>query len=252
MDALHFTTIIYFPGKDLYHTVYCWSLDGRLQYLEGGHIPVFVVGLLFAVASLPFMLTLLCIQHIGRFSNWPFCSWIHKLKPFFDTFTGPLTDRGRFWVGLLLFARLFILSAYSFNEGNSIIIVMGITVLVCFILLFVAIVLPEGIYKSHTLNVLEYFFLINTGVLFLLSICGLYYGKALARAYMTATSAAISFVIFVIVLAHHILTRLGFKNYVLRCWMRLLPLRFCKTENSAMANFGGEDDPLLRDVAREN
>ena len=248
MGALHFTTIDYLPGKE-HLTVFHWSLDGHLQYLHDGHLLVFVVGLTFALTSLPFLAILLCIKHIGRFSNWPLCSWIHRLKPFFDSYTGPFTDRGRFWVGLLLLARLLVLGAYSFNRANSDLLIMAVTVLVCFLLLFVAVFLPKGIYKKHTLNTLEYFFLVNLGLLFLVAICTVHYNDVTTRKYAVNISTGLSLVVFVSVLVYHLEAKLtclrSLKRYVLQ--------RFRRGRYSAMESppydyhrLDSETDPLLR------
>lgn len=227
MDAMHYT-VLYLPpqGEKLYH----WSLDGRLGYLQGRHRVVFVLGMVFALASFPFALTLLCIQQVGRIPvSWPVLGRIHRLKPFFDSYTGPCTDRGRFWTGLLLLVRIFILAVYSFDKANSSdILILAITVLFCFVLLFVAVTLPGGgVYSGrhgYWLNVLEYFFLVNLGLLFLAVLCSMHYKSRSIRVYVVRLSIGASFAVFLLVVAYHLLARLGYLGTLARLRSRLANL----------------------------
>lgn len=165
MEALHFTPVYYLSKNASVQYSVHWTSDGRLRYLEGKHTVIFLIGAAFAMGGLPFMLTLLCIQKIGLLSSWPCFCWVHRLKPFFDSFTGPFTDRGRCWVGFLLLIRILIMGVYSFKWDNSNNAVMATTILVCFILLFIGGIFPKGLYKKRALNLLENFFIVNLGFL---------------------------------------------------------------------------------------
>ena len=66
-----------------------WSLDGNVEYLEGKHIPLFVVALGFGLVTLPYAVVLFLIQWLQKGSYNCLCSWVVRLKPLFDAYTGP-------------------------------------------------------------------------------------------------------------------------------------------------------------------
>ena len=82
-----------------------WLEDGNIEYFGKKHLALFGFGVLFGAMSLPFALVLLCIKSLYRVSHRRPFRWIQRLKPFLDAFTGPHTDHGRFWPGLLLLVR---------------------------------------------------------------------------------------------------------------------------------------------------
>ena len=147
-----------------------WILDGNIAYLKDiKHIILFVISLFFLAFTLPFSFSLLCLKFVYSLSN--ICgvlSWINKLKPFFDTYTGPYKDKARFWTGLLLLVRILLLFFYAIDyTDRNIPHLVGI--IVCLLLISTMMIL-NGVYKSHSLNLLEYFFICNILVLFLTKI----------------------------------------------------------------------------------
>lgn len=208
VESLHFSPVHYLSQNGTVEYSLHWTTDGRLRYLEGKHAVVFFVGATFAVGALPCMLTLLCIQKIGLVSNWPSFCWVYRLKPFFDAFTGPFTDKGRFWVGFLLLTRIFIMALYSFNFNSSDTVVIATIVLTCFVLLLIAVLLPKGVYKKHSLNSLETFFIANLGCLFLGLFCSVYYDNETVKKYVVGISISLSFIVFVLILSRHVLVRM--------------------------------------------
>ena len=73
--------------------------------------------------------------------------------------------RDSFWTGLLLLVRaiIFILSAAN-TEGDPT-LNLGIITLTVLLLLSIALMLPQGLYGRHCLNILECCLLLNLGVL---------------------------------------------------------------------------------------
>ncbi len=146
-----------------------WIVDGNIPYLDPKrHLIPFVAAILFIMLLLPFTLSLICIRHVYSLSN--FCkvfSCIDKLKPFFDTYTGPFKDSARYWTGLLLFVRLFLLIIHTLDNINTV-IPFYIIVAVCLIL-SANMILLKGVYKRHGLNILEYFFILNICTIFLIN-----------------------------------------------------------------------------------
>ena len=143
-----------------------WILDGNIAYIEDiKHIILFVISLFFIAFTLPFAFSLLCLKFVYSLSNC--CrvfSWIDKLKPFFDTYTGPYKDKARFWTGLLLLVRISLLMVDVFDYSDDILVITA-----CLVLISTMTIL-NGVYKFHYLNVLEYFFICNIEILFLTKI----------------------------------------------------------------------------------
>jgi hypothetical protein len=250
VGSLHFTPVYYIFQNDAVETALLhWTMDGRVRYLKGKHIVVFCVGLIFVVCILPFMLTLLCIQKIGLVSNWPCFSWVYRLKPFFDSFTGPLTDRGRFWIGFLLLIRILIIAVYSFNISNSNSIVMAVIVTICFLLLLIQSLLPKGVYDNNTLNTLETFFIANLGCLFLGLFCSIHYNSTIVKTCVVSISIGLSFLVFLLIIVRHILVRM-------RCQHALEMLRFkrryYREQHSYMENEGSASHTTLHQPPYSN
>ena len=66
-----------------------WLVDGNVEYWQGKHLLLVVIGLLFGVPTILFTFTLLCIQPLQRNSHRRGLRWVATLKPFFDTYTSP-------------------------------------------------------------------------------------------------------------------------------------------------------------------
>ena len=147
-----------------------WAIDGNIPYLDPEkHLALFVIALLIILLLLPFSLILLCIKHVYYLSNYGrVFSWIDKLKPVFETFTGPFKDEARFWTGLLLFARLFLLVVNTLDYNSNRVLPFYIIISVYLLLLLVMIIL-QGVYKRHYLNLLECFFILNACLVFLIN-----------------------------------------------------------------------------------
>ena len=146
-----------------------WILDGNIPYFDPqGHLGLVVVALLLILLLLPFSISLLCIRHVYSLSNC--CrvfSRIDKLKPFFDTYTGPFKDKARFWTGLLLFVRLFLLLVHMVDYRRYI-VPYYIIIATCLFLLAIMFLL-QGVYKKRFLDILEFFYILNLCVMFLIN-----------------------------------------------------------------------------------
>ena len=147
-----------------------WALDGNIPYFDlQRHLFLFAIAILATLLLLPFTVSLLCIKHIFSLSR--FCKvfrCIDKIKPFFDTYTGPYKDKARFWTGLLLLVRLLLLMVHSLDYKNSTVpyyIIVGI----CISLLAIMVLL-QGVYNRHCISVLDNFFITNMCLLFLVNI----------------------------------------------------------------------------------
>ena len=132
-----------------------WLKNPNILFLQGKHIPLFVIGVIFGVACSLFLLYLLCIQCLQRF-----CC-VQQFKPFTDCYIGPNTSRARFWTGLLLLSRVILVVAESINDSKKTGMYVTWTIGVAVALLFVAQSIPGGVYSKHKNNIIESFFLLN-------------------------------------------------------------------------------------------
>ena len=256
VDSLHFTAVHYLSENETIEHWH-WTIDGRLRYFNGKHTLVFFFGALFTVVTLPFMLTLLCIQKIGLVSNCPCFCWVHRLKPFFDSYTGPFTDRGRFWVGFLLLIRILIMTLFSCDFNNWDITVIVAIVPICFVLLLISALLPKGVYKKNRHNSLETFFIANLGCLFFGLLCSGYYDGELVKRCTVTISVGLSFVFFLSILCWHFLVRIKCQDVLHRFkWRRQRQLQ-CHSyadrhgytlRQPFCSSFGNEREPLLSNI----
>ena len=195
------TTIVY---PDDYSKA-VWLVDGNIEYLTGKHIALFLVTLLFVLLSLPYTLILLMIQWLLKMSHYRAMFWVHKLKPFFDAYTGPYKTKHRYWTGLLLIVRIILLTSFSLNRSNN--PTINLLIIIVFTLsLLVWLFFTGWVYESWFNNCLELFFLYNlsvtsTATLFVLS----NNSRSPAVIY---TSTGTAFVIFVGIIFYHCQRRL--------------------------------------------
>ena len=199
-----------------YHdkSVNVWLYDGNVNYLEGKHIPLFVAAVVLLLAiSVPYTGMLLFIQCFEKLSNHKLLSWIHKLKPLFDAYTGPYKDRHRYWTGLLLLVRAALFIVFSVNAAIascSAVDLLAIT-LTTFCLITHEVVVGR-VYKTWILNTIEYSYLLNLGVLS----CATFYMRASDQEEgatgqdqkaVVYTSVAIALVTFIVIVMMHIVKK---------------------------------------------
>ena len=170
-----------------------WILDGNIAYFEDiKHSILIAISLIIVVLILPFSFSLLCLKFVYSLSNY--CrvfSWIDKLKPFFDTYTGPYKDKARFWTGLLLLVRFSLLVVHAFDYSDS--HIPHLVVITACLILISTMVILNGVYKSHSLNVLEYFFICNIMILFLIKISSLGVKLQSVVSHLLVSSAFLAF-----------------------------------------------------------
>ena len=186
---------------------YRWILDGNIAYFDShSHIWLFIISLLFIVLTLPFSFSLLCLKFVYSLSNCcRLVSWIDKLKPFFDTYTGPYKDKARFWTGLLLLVRFFLLVIHAFDLNKTVYyyIIISICLILC-----ATMILMNGVYKKHRLNILECFFILNMGLLFLNKV-SINYMSGSIISHILVLSA---FFVFKGIIVYHICLKLSLRN----------------------------------------
>ena len=103
------------------HQLTVWYEDPTLQYAKGKHLYLFSFALIVLVFfCLPYTLFLLLNPLFEKYlTKYRLCSYLYRIKPVLDAYSGPMKDKYRFWPGLLLLARIPLLLAVTF-AGNLI------------------------------------------------------------------------------------------------------------------------------------
>jgi len=202
---------IFQPTELVYHdnTVRkVWLYDGNVDHLKEKHVPLFIAALLLLLISLPYTVILILIQHLQHMSRYRVLFWVQKLKPLFDAYTGPYKDRHCYWTGLLLLVRIVLLLVFSMNiRGSADINLLAIILTVLSLFTYTA--LAGSVYKIWSLNVIEYSFFLNLGIL--VSATYMYYTTVSEQSQTAVayTSVSIAFAKFILILVFHILTKIN-------------------------------------------
>ena len=95
------------------HQLTVWYEDPTLQYAKGKHLYLFSFALIVLVLfCLPYTLFLLLNPLFEKYlTKYRLCSFLYKIKPVLDAYSGPMKDEYRFWPGVLLVTRIPVLLA---------------------------------------------------------------------------------------------------------------------------------------------
>ena len=199
ITALSLTTLQY-PNE----SQVVWLNDANIRYLEGKHIPLFVVGLLvFVLLFLPYTLLLLFGQWLLAWSNLKILFWMNntKLKAFFDSYYSPYEEKHRYWTGLLLVVRFVLLLVFGTNVlGEDSENLLAISAASFGLLAWPW--LMGTVYKSLYLSALEASFILNLGIS---AVANIYIQQAGgSQAIVAYMSTGIAFATFIAILLYHI------------------------------------------------
>ena len=202
VTGLSFTIVSASDGEE----VVVWLRNGNIRYLSSKHVILFLVTAAALVLLLvPYTLSILFGPWLQSKTHYKVFSWVQRLKPLFDAYLGPYKDKYRCWTGVLLLARVLLSTLTAVNAlGDTNINLFAISV-VCYLL--VALVWQSGgVYKIWLLSALESFFLVNLGVLALVTLYNrLSNGNQYAAMCMSIGSAM---VVTFLVLIYHCYTKL--------------------------------------------
>ena len=145
------------------HQLTVWYEDPTLQYAIGKHLYLFSFALIVLVLfCLPYTLFLLLNPLFEKYlTKYRLCSYLYKIKPVLDAYSGPMKDKYRFWPGLLLVARIPLLLAVTFAEN-----LIQFHYLLLSILLSVLVVIWsltyffQHVYSNHLNNFIETWFIL--------------------------------------------------------------------------------------------
>ena len=201
--AIHFKTLHHMNSNgNTDNITLCWYSDCNVQYMKGKHIPLGMVGFISGLCLLPFAFLLLFTDLLSKI-RFLSCMW--KLKPFLDAYTGPYTNEGRYWTGLLLVVRftLFVASSFNHSTGTTSLNITLANMIIVFLLIFPWL-LQTGIYSKRWLNMLECLFLFNLVVLTTGTQYLLFYSKHQLQRWLTHLSIGFTFTAFIFIILYHI------------------------------------------------
>ena len=223
--TLHFAVLYVSPqNSSATTTQIVWYLDGNIPYLGQKHAPMFVVAILCSIVIVTFTFSLLLIQCLQKRSGMWYLRWVVTFKPFYEAYTGPCHDNYRFWPGFLILMRtgLYTMnSSFVADTGSMVQIKMIITAAVCIVILSLACIFPNGVYKKWPLNVLEFSFILNICITSMCLGVTHNYSNETKNVFIYV-SVTISAITFLGILVYHSYMQLSQKN-----WCTKLMLRVC-------------------------
>lgn len=147
-----------------------WTYDGNFEYLKGQHVALFAVALLLLVLLfLPYTLLLLFGQFVRsmpvrrrRGVQWiPSTAFISIL----DAYHAPYNNRYRYWTGLMLLTRCFLILAFVTNNSENAFLTNMYAIALAMIAILTLKTCATKIYKHFYVGILELSFFLNLEVL---------------------------------------------------------------------------------------
>lgn len=218
IEVISFTRITYPDG----YVKTVWLVNGNVEFFTGRHIPLVLVTIMFVLLSLPYTFTLLTIQFLYKLSHYRVMFWVHRLKPFFDAYTGPYKAHHRYWTGLLLICRIALLITFSVNQSNNISINL-LAIITVSVLLLGWLSSANWVYESPLNNFLEIIFLTNLGLTSAVVSFNMYNKES--RSTTIYISSGIAFVILFCIILYHIQRRLVLTKFGSNLKIKIVSLR---------------------------
>ena len=207
IEAMSFTFIEFEEESPLA----VWLMDGDILYFSSKHAALFLAALVFLLLYIiPYTLLVLlapCLQ--ARSHLRPF-RWVNRLKPFLDAYQGPYTDKFRYWIGLLLIARVPLLIAATANFKKDLAISSFCTIVVTTIIVFI--LLKKAVYRHPLANWIELLSLVNVVILCFfnwLSTTTRYKELHSIGKYITYTSVAVMMLTFLGIILYQVTLKLN-------------------------------------------
>ena len=227
-----------------------WLPDGNLPFLKGKQILVFTLGLSFLILLFLYTCLVTLIPWIQRAPYKAPFSYIIRLKPLLDAYTGPLKNKYRFWTGFLLFIRIILYTLLALNDLNNHRVKLYLTASTTFFILFLQSSF-QGVYENWKLDALEASFFFNLGILSISS-CFIQSmhekNKAVFSILISSLSISIALLEFFSIVLYHCYVAVQ-KSLILKTWWASLtepasrqeielPRRLLFTDNDTMTGSG--------------
>ena len=160
ITILSYTTVDTAQGQKV-----VWSADGNIDSLGPQHVPLFTAAIATLILLwLPYTTLFLCGQWVCTINLSFITRMSMKLKPFLDAHYGPLTDKHRYWFGILLGVRIVILLiSVTVSASNFSISAFSVCIAAGALVSYMAIGPP--LYRNKHVAVFEITLFINLGLL---------------------------------------------------------------------------------------
>ena len=201
------TTLAYPDG----HSETVWLYDANIRYLRGKHIPLFIVGIVLLILSVPYNVLLLTSEALRAHSNTRILSWMNSPRViyFVDAHNAPFKKGHAYWTGLLLFVRtlLMLITATNVSGDLHIVHLLNCSIAVALVIIAWAV---GGPYNSRYLNCLEATSILNMNILSLGTLYIYSYHVSEKSSYahnqviLTFVSVGLCMMLFAVVLVYHI------------------------------------------------
>ncbi len=199
------------------------------------HSILIAVSAIALICATLYTIIILFSQWLQRASNNKLCrasqKILFRLYPFIDAYTGPYTDKNRYWTGVLLVTRIVITTTFMYTSGS--IAYINNYVIVFIEEIFFRNMLRSTLYRSKFNYFVESFFHLNLCALCLLNsvLAQSSYKQYASNA--TTGSVALSMIMFIVIVSQQF-----YQQYLVK--------RLC---NNRLTN---ETASLLGDVAEDN
>ena len=206
------------------HKEVVWSPDASVKYLQGSHIPLFLLGILILALVLFYTILLFSWQWLLLLSNKKLFRFIRntRLNLFMEANLAPYKPKYRFWTGLLLFVRIILHLVPAMNYNNSPHLnLLAVSLCMTFVIILKT-YFGDSLYKTVTLDYLELSYYLN---IVLLTIATTYFlVQPEFRRAAAIVSVSIAHVMFLGTLLFHVVQTLR-KAKCINCIKRLFNIR---------------------------
>ena len=225
--SLQFTYLDYPDGS----SEIVWLYDANVPYFSPSHIPRFITAIIIIILGSVYTILIFFGQWIPRCGNGKLVRWVNnpKYSAFIVKYHAPFDPKHRYWVGLLLLARIFHYLVSAFVSDSAMLLSVGC--IVFGLVLFKLWNFSTRFYEHHLLDALETSFFVNLGIF---TYATNYVQESNgSRIALASTSLGLTFVIFLGILTYH------FYAYILKdtqCWGTIIQslqriVQVCKRHN---------------------
>ena len=195
--SLQFTFLSY-PNQSS-HIV--WLYDANVPYFKLSHsIPLFIASSIIIILGVVYTVLLFFGQWLPRLANWKITKWIKhpKYDAFIDAYHAPYSLKHRYWVGLLLLARIIHNLVQALTADRSVTLLTTACIALTLITLKM---INVSTHKNWAIDTLDSIFLVQLVVLSIGTYhVGESHGNQMA---LVTTSTSIAFFVFVTILCYH-------------------------------------------------
>ena len=191
------------PCKGSSIIIHSWYADPNIDFFSKKLVALLVMALAVTITLIiPYTLLLLFCQLIEKSLTWrrlQCCGrhWL-SIKPFFDAYAGPYKDDYQFWTGLLLLARISLLSTILFTRTPSIAIAAIVTTIA---ILLSLLVMMKGVYNCLYHDLLECCYMLILVLMCSLAVNG-------HSEIGTILGVSLAFVLFSVSLIYHLIVQI--------------------------------------------